>query len=64
MTSNLQDIKMFYGMLRENLYPKNGSWKEAPALKNYAQFVVICLVSSDVFGLLLALQKFAWSVIT
>lgn len=36
MVANQKDLKRFYAIIRENTYDKNGSWKDAPALRHLA----------------------------
>lgn len=41
MAAPIEDVKKFYSMIKDDTYPKNGSWKEAPSLKNLVSAYVI-----------------------
>lgn len=44
MAANMKDVRKFYTMIKANTYPKNGSWKDAPVMKNaISSFVIVML---------------------
>lgn len=48
MHGNNRDLKKFFAMIRGNEYPKNGSWKDAPELRDLTMahaFVMAAIVA-------------------
>lgn len=43
MAANIKDLKTFYAMLKDYQYPKNGSWKDARALKHMATAFIVTM---------------------
>lgn len=50
MSANQKDLKRFYGMLRENVYPKNGSWKDAVAMKHLATALLFVMATLEILA--------------
>lgn len=50
MAANIKDLKTFYAMLKDYQYPKNGSWKDARALKHMATALLFVMGTLEVLA--------------